>query len=166
MEVIYTSHTTNTSSYSPLYCERLYVCFDLSEISSPRVLNQDCSERFEEVQSTLKISTHFEETSDVSTTYMGKLCHTGRNFEFENQTFVSCNCTSQGVLMDKTPMRVLFDTGASKSYMSKSFYIANTSLHTLPKFSTSSKGIIVGDAQLVSVMFIISRHTLHSGLHV
>ena len=46
---------------------------------------------FEEVQSTLKISTHFEETSDLFTTYMGTLCPTGRNFEFENQIFVTGN---------------------------------------------------------------------------
>ena len=57
--------------------------------------------------------------------------------------------------MDKIPMRVLIDTGASKSYMSKSFYMTNTSLHTLPKISTTSKGIIVGNSQLVPVMFII-----------
>ena len=61
--------------------------------------------------------------------------------------------------MDKTPMTVLFDTGASKSYMSKSFYMANTSLHTLPKFSTISKGIIVGNGKFVPVMFITSTKT-------
>ena len=57
--------------------------------------------------------------------------------------------------MDKTPMRVLFDTGASKCYMPKSLYIINTSLHTLPKVSTTRKGIIVGNGQLLPVMFII-----------
>ena len=118
---------------------------DLSEISCPRVLNGDCSNRLREIQWTFKVLTHFEETSDIFTTYMGKLCPTGRNFEFENQIFVSGNCTSQGALMDKTPMRVLFDTGASKSYMDKPFYMTNTSLHTLPKFSTTSKGTIVGN---------------------
>ena len=58
--------------------------------------------------------------------------------------------------MDKTPRRVLFDTGTSKGYMSKSFYMANISLHTLPKFSSTSKGIIVGNGQLVPVFFIIT----------
>ena len=70
MEVIYTSHTTNTRLYLPLYSERLYDCLDLYEINYPIVLNEDYSDRFEEVQSTLKISTHFEETSDVSTKCM------------------------------------------------------------------------------------------------
>ena len=84
-EVIYTSHTTNTSPYSNIHSERLYDCLDLSEINYPTVLNEDCSDRLEEVQSTLKISTHFEGTSVVSTTYMGKLCPMGRDFKFENQ---------------------------------------------------------------------------------
>ena len=57
--------------------------------------------------------------------------------------------------MDKTPMRVILDMDASKGYMSKSFYMGNTGLHTLPKFSTTSQGIIVGNSQLVPVMFII-----------
>ena len=43
MEVIYASHTTNASPYSPLYSERLYDHLGLSEINNPRVLNDDCS---------------------------------------------------------------------------------------------------------------------------
>ena len=35
MEVLYASHTTNASPYSPLYFERLYDCLDLSEIKYP-----------------------------------------------------------------------------------------------------------------------------------
>ena len=83
---------------------------------------------------------------------MGKLSPTGRKFEFEDQIFVSGSCISQGTLIDKTLLRVLFDMDACKSYMSKSFYMPNTSLHTLPKFSTTSKVIIVGNGQLVPVM--------------
>ena len=51
---------------------------------------------------------------------------------------------------------MLFDTGASKSYLSKSFYMANESLHKIPKFSTSSKGIMEGNGQYVPVLFVIS----------
>ena len=72
----------------PLYSEWLYDCLDLSKNTYLRVLNGNCSDRFEEIQSTLKMSTHFEEPSEVSTTYKGKLCPTGRYFEFENQIFV------------------------------------------------------------------------------
>ena len=147
--------TTNACPYLPLYFERLYDHLDLSEIKNPRVPNENCFDRFEEVQSTLKISTHYEETHDVSTTYMGKICPTGRNFEFDNQIFVSGSCTSHGTLMDKAPMRVLLTQVPAKFTCPSPFYIVNTGLHTLPKFSTSSKGIIVRNHQLVPVIFII-----------
>ena len=88
MDVTYALRTTNTTPYLPLYSEWLYDCLDLSKNIDLRVLNGNCSDKFEEIQSTLKISTHFEETSEVSTTYMDKLCPTGRYFEFENQIFV------------------------------------------------------------------------------
>ena len=57
--------------------------------------------------------------------------------------------------MDMTSIRVLFDMSASTSYMCKSFYMANTSLHILPKLSTTSKGITVANGQIVPVIFII-----------
>ena len=145
----------DTNPYSPLCSQRLYDHLDISEINCPRALNSDCSDRFEEVQSTLKISAHFVETSDVSTTYMAKSAPLVEILNLKNQIFVSGNYISQGALMDKTPMRVLFDTGSRKCYMSNSFYMANTGLHTLPKLYATSKGIIVGNGQLVCVMFII-----------
>ena len=47
------------------------------------------------------------------------------------------------------------DTGASKSFMSKSFYIHCKSLHALPKFASKTQRIQVGNGQFVSVLFII-----------
>ena len=53
------------------------------------------------------------------------------------------------------PCDVLFDTGASKSYMSKSFYLRKKSLHHLPKFMSSIKNIQVGNGSFVSALFVI-----------
>ena len=39
--------------------------------------------------------------------------------------------------------------------MSKSFYMANKSFHKIPKFSTSSEGIVLGNGQNVPVLFVI-----------
>ena len=39
--------------------------------------------------------------------------------------------------------------------MSKGFYMSHPVLHTLPKFASTCKGILVGNGQMVSVMFII-----------
>ena len=60
-----------------------------------------------------------------------------------------------GCLLDQIPVRMLFDTGASKSCLSKSFYMANQSLQKIPKFIPSSKGIMVGNGQHIPLLFVI-----------
>ena len=50
---------------------------------------------------------------------------------------------------------ILFDTGATKSYMSKSYYLRCKTLHLLPKFSSNTQRIQVGNGQYVSVLFVI-----------
>ena len=51
--------------------------------------------------------------------------------------------------------QLLLDTGASKSCMSKSFYISCKSLQSLPNFASTTQRIQVGNGQCVSVLFII-----------
>ena len=60
-----------------------------------------------------------------------------------------------GKLLDGTECQTLLDTGASKSFMSKSYYICCKSLHSLPKFTSKMQRIQVGSGQFVSVLFII-----------
>ena len=50
---------------------------------------------------------------------------------------------------------MLLDTGASKSFMSKPYYMCCKSLHSLPKFASKTLRIQVGNCQFVSVLFII-----------
>ena len=57
--------------------------------------------------------------------------------------------------MDGTECQLLLDMGASKSFMSKSFYMQCKSLHSLPKFASRSQRIHVWNGQCVSVLFII-----------
>ena len=52
-------------------------------------------------------------------------------------------------------MPILLDTGASKSLMSKLYYMHCKSLHSLPKFASKTQRIQVGNGQFVSVLFII-----------
>ena len=58
-------------------------------------------------------------------------------------------------LLDGTECQLLLDTGASKSFMSKSFYMQCKSLHSLPKFALNTQRIQVGNNQCISVLFII-----------
>ena len=60
-----------------------------------------------------------------------------------------------GKLMDRTECQILLDTGASKSFMSKSYYLHCKALYSLPKFASKMQRIQVGNGQYVSVLFII-----------
>ena len=60
-----------------------------------------------------------------------------------------------GNLSDKTDCSILIDTGASQSYMSKSFYMQSKILHALPKFAPTTQRIQVGNGQYVAVLFVI-----------
>ena len=52
-------------------------------------------------------------------------------------------------------VKFLLDTGATKLYMSKSYYLRSKTLHALPKFSSNTQRIQVGNGQYVSVLFVI-----------
>ena len=81
-----------------------------------------------------------------------------------------------GKLLDDTDYQILLDTGTSKSFMSKSFYLRSKSLHAFPKFASNTQGIQVGNGQYVGVLFVIpvivdihghrfEVFTLVSGIH-
>ena len=62
---------------------------------------------------------------------------------------------TQGKLLHGTECGILVDTGMSKSYMSKSYFMRCKSLHSLPKFTSAMTRIQVGNGQYVGVLFII-----------
>ena len=60
-----------------------------------------------------------------------------------------------GRLMNGKECQILLDTGASMSFMSKSYYLRCKSLHNLPKFASKTQRIQVGNNQYVGVLFVI-----------
>ena len=50
---------------------------------------------------------------------------------------------------------ILLDTGASKSYMSKAFYMQHPHLHKFPKFQSATRHLQVGNGALVPALFVI-----------
>ena len=75
----------------------------------------------------------FNGNSDLSTTYLGQTKMTRdtkikveENFHITGQGFAS------EILLDGTDCQILLDTGATKSYMSKSYYLRCKTLHALP----------------------------------
>ena len=57
--------------------------------------------------------------------------------------------------MNEEECQILLDTGVSKSYMSKSYYLWSKALHNLPKFASKTQRIQVGNGQYVGVLFMI-----------
>ena len=60
-----------------------------------------------------------------------------------------------GKLLYGIEYQILLDTGASKSFMSKSYYMCCKSLHSLPKFASKTQRIQVGNGQFVSIDLVL-----------
>ena len=58
-------------------------------------------------------------------------------------------------LSNGNPMKVFFDSGASRSYLSKRFYDSNPVLHDMTKFVTTCTGIGIGNGSIVPALYVI-----------
>ena len=68
---------------------------------------------------------------------------------------------SKAYLSNGTPMKLFFDSGASRSYLSRRFYDSNPVLHDMPKFVTTCTGIRIGNGSIViPILFMTCGHTL------
>ena len=94
--------------------------------------------------------------SDQTTTYLGKADRSKNSKIKAEESFpISEQGYTMGKLLDGTECQILLDTGASKSFMSKSYYMHCKPLHSLPKFTSKTQRIQVRNGQFVSVLFII-----------
>ena len=123
----------------------------------PQNLQDEYLDVYKGIQSDIVSSNRFNENSDISMTYLGQIEHKGsqNKLKAEESFPISENGYTTGKLLDSTKCHLLLDTGASKSFMSKSFYMHYKSLHTLPKFAATMQKIQVGNGQCVSILFII-----------
>ena len=123
----------------------------------PQNLQKEYLDVYKGIQSNVVSSSRFDENSDISTTYLGKIeSKEGQDKLKAEESFpISENGYTLGRLLDGTKCQLLLDTGTSKSSMSKSFYMQCKSLHTLPKFAATTQRIQVGNGQCVGVRFII-----------
>ena len=114
-------------------------------------------ERFDEVSCCIKTTAYYDDTNDVSTTYLGTY-HAGdkpRAFNFENHIPMDGRGIARANHMDQTPLKLFFDSGATRSYLSHTYYKATKALHYLPKFTTTCTGIKIGNGSIIQVLFVI-----------
>ena len=117
---------------------------------------EDFLDQYDEVCCALHIQKKFHDYRDISTTYLGVLSmHPGDKFEPELSFPIYSNSRTWGQIVGGGMIDILLDTGASKCYMSKSFYQRNAQLHSIPKLSTHIKSLTVGNGQLVNTLFVI-----------
>ena len=66
-------------------------------------------------------------------------------------------------MFDKTEVKVFFDLGTSKSYMSKGFYEKTEYLHRIPKMKSSCIGIKIGNGTVIPVDFMFPVQIMIQG---
>ena len=97
-------------------------------------LKEEYLDVYKGIQSEILSTTRFDEDSHLSTTYSGRVNTTKTSkIKVEESFPILEEWYTIGKLLDVTECQILLDTGASKSFMSKSHYLYCKSLHSLPK---------------------------------
>ena len=119
-------------------------------------LKEEYLDVYKGIQLEILCSRRFDENSDLSTTYFRSIdTIKNSNIKAEESFLISEHRYAMGKLLDGTQCQVLLDTGASKSFMFKSYYLCCKSLHSLPKFASRTQRIQVRNVQFVSALVII-----------
>ena len=97
-------------------------------------LQEEYMDIYEGIHSEIVSSNRFDENSDLSTMYLGRVDKENQHRLKAEESFpILEHGYTSGRLLDGTECQLLLGTGASKSFMSKSFYMQFKSLCSLPK---------------------------------
>ena len=111
---------------------------------------------YEDVYAEVITTKRFDEDVNLSTTYLGKIDMKRGNIIKAEESFpISEQGFVIGKVLNGEECQILLDTGVSKSYMSRSYYLRCKTLHDLPKFASKTQTIQVGNGQYVRVLFVI-----------
>ena len=113
-------------------------------------------DRYNGVTIELNVNMDCDDAVDVTTTYLGQESVEIIDTFQPEQTFpIHSNCHTWGQFAGGGMIDILLDTGASKSYMSKGFYMRHPHLHKYPKFNSTIRNLQVGNGELVAALFFI-----------
>ena len=105
---------------------------------TPNILQEEYLEVYEGIQSEIVYTKRFDENSDLSTSYLGESDRSKNDKLKAEESFpISEQRYTLGII-NGSQCQLLLDTGASKSFMSKYFYMCCKSLHSLPKFASKN----------------------------
>ena len=113
-------------------------------------------DKYEGITSELNVNMEYDDAVDISTTYLGQDSIRLTDVFKPEQAFpIYSNCHAKGQFVGGDSIDILLDTGASKSYMSKAFYMRHTHLHKYPKFHSTIRNLQVGNGDLIAALFVI-----------
>ena len=129
----------------------------------PDILKSKYLDVYEGVHAEMVYANKFNEDLDLSMTYLGQIkMMRDTKIKADKRFPISDHGFASGKLLDGTQCQILLDTGATKSYMSKSYYLQCKALHALLKFSSNTQRIQVGNGQYVSVLFCNPSNYRHT----
>ena len=112
-------------------------------------------DRYDGIYADILQATRFDESTDLSIIYLGQTGMTREQIIKREEKFpISRQGYTHGKLLDNTECSILIDTGPSKSYTSKSYYMWCKSLHPLPKFASTTQSSERQWTMCSSIIFI------------
>ena len=119
-------------------------------------VGEEYFDKYDDINAEISQATRFDESTDLSTTYVGKTNMTRDQIIKTEEKFpISGQGYTNGKLLDNRECSILIGAGVMRSYMSKSYYMQCKSLHTLPNFASTMHRVQVGDGQCVAVLLVI-----------
>ena len=121
------------------------------------MLKEEYSDVYKGMQSEILNTIRCDKSSDLNTTYLGKSDRSKNdNIKVKESFPIPEQGHTLGKLLDRTECQIMLDTGASKSFKLKFYFMCCKSLHSLPKICIKTQIFQVENGQFVSVLFIIS----------
>ena len=123
---------------------------------SLNVLKDKYMDVYEDIFAEVVTTNRSDENVDLSIRYLGKIGMRQKDIMKAEESFpISEQGFVMGRILNGEECQILLDTGTSKSYMSKSYYLRCKALHDLPKFASKTQRIQVGNGQYVGVLFVM-----------
>ena len=111
---------------------------------------------YDGVTANISSATELDEMSTVSTTFLGLVKAPEKPSFLPEYSFpFDPKSGTEGILPNGEKFRILIDTGATRSYVSYTFYLESEYLRTLPKYTPSKPRVYMGNGEWTPAMCII-----------
>ena len=111
---------------------------------------------YDGVSAVISSAAEHDETSAVSTTFLGPVDIPETSSFLPEYSFpFDPKSSTEGILPNGEKFRILIDTGATRSYVSYTFYLECEYLRTLPKYTPAKPRVYMGNGEWTPALYII-----------